>query len=48
VTNNFFAELKRRNVRGAHAPSRAGDEALVITNFVSFRVDPTRMKASAT
>jgi hypothetical protein len=34
---SFFAELKRRNVWGAHAPSRAGDDALVIVNFLSFR-----------
>ena len=33
---NFFADLKRRNVRGAHAPSRAGDGALALANFVSF------------
>jgi hypothetical protein len=41
---DFFSELKRRNIRGAHAPSRAGDDALVIANFVSSRVGPTPMK----
>jgi hypothetical protein len=33
---SFFVELKRRNIWGAHAPSRAGDGALAIANFVSF------------
>jgi hypothetical protein len=47
---DFFSELKRRNIRGAHAPSRAiasparTDDALVIANFVSSRVGPTPMK----
>jgi hypothetical protein len=47
---DFFAELKRRNVWGAHAPSRAiasparTDDAPVIANFISFRVGPTPIK----
>jgi len=41
---DFFSELKRRNIWGAHAPSRAGDDAIVIANFISFRVGPTPMK----
>jgi hypothetical protein len=41
---DFFSELKRRNVWGAHAPSRAGDDAPVLANFVSSRAGPTQMK----
>ena len=32
-SENFFAELKRRNVWGAHAPPRAGCGALAATRF---------------